>query len=1258
MVNLHDYCAVRQRQLQKLQDIRENLNDSEIETNGPELLCRLEELYLNWKGYLPNLREIFGQKVVEKLLYVSVKSVHLNKSSEGKSFINFVTSSGYRDEPYADENGKPVLRRATALHYAANLKCERKLIAQLFDIYNKFDVNYVNWSGLSHFHVACAYGLEYPVEIFLEHGQDPMCVFACSGNSTLHMTLKREDCPSEEVVELLLRRGADPNLANKKGETPLHIICQRSWGDGLAKLFFEILDERQQRIQIDAQDKLGNTPLYWALLRGRNKLAESLLRRGAGPNSVNDKGETPLHIIAQKDGDCEIVELFFQINDEFNRLVQINARDKLGNTPLHVALKSQKERIVELLLRRDADPTLVNEKGETPLHIICETDDNESLIKLFFDVIENLGKIVEIDARDHSNETPLKVALRRNKKKVAEFLLRRGADPNQVTETNKTFLHELCSTDRIDLVEIFFKNDSEKRRPVQVDVLDDEGNAPLHLALESDQKEAAELLLRNGANPNLARAIDGYTPLHIICSKKQTDYIKIFFDINHANDRKVDIDAKAYDGNTPLHLALLLRFPRMTELLLRRGADPNLANGKGDTPLHVICERSSNGILIKLFFDVVDNLGKIVQVDARNELGYTPLQLMAYENNSNKRQIELLLLRGADPHLANWPLFLHDICRVGAIDLAKIFFKIDGGKDPRVQIDARDHEGNTALHLSLKNKKKEMAELLLRNGADPNSANNNGYTPLHIVCRTNCDLARIFFWILDEMKLTVQMNAQDKLGNTPLHLALVDGYLSIAKLLLKNGSDPTVVNAKGETPLEIIYSKKRETLESWERAEDWAILLKLIFEITDANDRTIQINTRDKLGNTPLHLTLYNNLKNLTKVLLRREADPTLVNAKGETPLDIVCKDHRDDVDLVKMMFEIIDENEEDQLVNVDDLLQSAVANRLVKVTKLLLTRGADPISVKAKGETPLDIFCKDRRDNVDLVRMMFKIIDEKDQVVNVDDLLQSAVAIGNVRVTKLLLKRGANPHTSSSDESSTLYQMFENFTYRSLPRIVSEMINKQSQPMPIDTRDRWGQHDTLLHMALRNGRKKTAAMLLKRSTDANLPNAEGETPLHVVCHRNIVHLAELFFKITDEKNQAVLLDAQNNLGSTPLHVALSHSTGRRMAELLLRKGADLTLVNEDEETIWHMACKAAQDDEMAQMLFRMCDERREQVQLDARDIWGNTPLHNLAYAGHNVAMCELLLARGADPSLTKTRDAHHCTSPATGKISISRGRY
>ncbi|CAB0031685.1 unnamed protein product [Trichogramma brassicae] len=149
-------------------------------------------------------------------------------------------------------------------------------------------------------------------------------------------------------------------------------------------------------------------------------------------------------------------------------------------------------------------------------------------------------------------------------------------------------------------------------------------------------------------------------------------------------------------------------------------------------------------------------------------------------------------------------------------------------------------------------------------------------------------------------------------------------------------------------------------------------------------------------------------------------------------------------------------------------------------LVQLLLRRGADPTLINAKAETPLDIICKGDCDDDDLVKMLLEIGDER--LVKVDDLLQSAVVNDLVYVTKLLLRRGANPNTYNKDRMYwTLSRFFENFLDDDLSEIISEMIDEQLRAMPIDTQDRWGQRDTLLHLAVRNDKKMTAELLLRK---------------------------------------------------------------------------------------------------------------------------------------------------------------------------------
>ncbi|CAB0044941.1 unnamed protein product [Trichogramma brassicae] len=191
---------------------------------------------------------------------------------------------------------------------------------------------------------------------FLEHGQDPNCIWPETGDSALHIALSF--AWTNDIMILLLRAGANPNSANKKGLTPLHIIAKEDYDCEIIKLFFQINDELNQLVQINARDESGNTPIHLALKYfDEQELVEIMLRRGASPNSANDEGSTPLHIICKKGQFYidDLTECFFKINEELNQRVQVDARDKLDRTPLQCAVVSCLPYAVESLLNRGAD---------------------------------------------------------------------------------------------------------------------------------------------------------------------------------------------------------------------------------------------------------------------------------------------------------------------------------------------------------------------------------------------------------------------------------------------------------------------------------------------------------------------------------------------------------------------------------------------------------------------------------------------------------------------------------------------------------------------------------------------------------------------------------------------------------------------------------------------------------------------------------------------------------------------------------------
>ncbi|KAL7303354.1 hypothetical protein TKK_0004541 [Trichogramma kaykai] len=349
------YDLIRTKDDRATQMINERLQENvdwTIEGDRMKFLRKLDPVITDWEVDLPNLRDFFTREKIECLLFDSVKYMNENKSYIlGERFIRFVSSSGYRDEPDPNKYGKPSPRRTTPLHRLISQVCNY-VAKELFEIYNRFDVNYTDESGLSHYHVACERGCAEAVEKFLEFGQDPNCLVAKTGDLPLNLSLAQSN---EKLVELLLRNGADPNLANTEGSTPLHIVCKMNdYAYILARTLLKISDDVRRTVQVDARDNWGRTPLHWAMHRGSRKKVALLLRRGADPNSTDAEGSTPLHVCLENHDD-DLTGTFFGINKAVDQPVRVDARDNRGRTPLQLSVAHLLPDVVYVLLNNGAD---------------------------------------------------------------------------------------------------------------------------------------------------------------------------------------------------------------------------------------------------------------------------------------------------------------------------------------------------------------------------------------------------------------------------------------------------------------------------------------------------------------------------------------------------------------------------------------------------------------------------------------------------------------------------------------------------------------------------------------------------------------------------------------------------------------------------------------------------------------------------------------------------------------------------------------
>lgn len=211
----------------------------------------------------------------------------------------------------------------------------------------------------------------------------------CSGFTPLHWAA---EYGRVEVVDLLLRSGADINATENHGETPLQIAVR---GDQFQVI--KLLIERGADTNVPGQSE----PLvyYLALSSAVSPETESLLAEACGLVGEGTRsGDTYLHYA------CRSPHLDV-LNDALRKVPDVNVADASGDTPLHYAVRARHGKAVQLLLDAGANVNARNTNGDTPLHVALRRPAEVDLVKTL------LAAGADVDAVNLSGKTPLGVLI-------------------------------------------------------------------------------------------------------------------------------------------------------------------------------------------------------------------------------------------------------------------------------------------------------------------------------------------------------------------------------------------------------------------------------------------------------------------------------------------------------------------------------------------------------------------------------------------------------------------------------------------------------------------------------------------------------------------------------------------------------------------------------------------------------------------------------------------------------------------------------
>ncbi len=160
---------------------------------------------------------------------------------------------------------------------------------------------------------------------------------------------KAVEIDAAHLVAQALKEGADPNVRDAQGQAPLFVALR---GESLKAAEALLADPR---VDVDAANAHGETPLMMAAMRGQIDWVRKLLERGA---RLEREGWTPLHYAASGPS-AAVVQLLL------DRGAAIDARSPNGSTPLMMAARYGAIDSADLLLARGADAMLRNQRGLT-----------------------------------------------------------------------------------------------------------------------------------------------------------------------------------------------------------------------------------------------------------------------------------------------------------------------------------------------------------------------------------------------------------------------------------------------------------------------------------------------------------------------------------------------------------------------------------------------------------------------------------------------------------------------------------------------------------------------------------------------------------------------------------------------------------------------------------------------------------------------------------------------------------------------------
>lgn len=361
------------------------------------------------------------------------------------------------------------------------------------------------------------------------------------------------------------------NKASLSGITPLLMVAEVGWPDILESLLLRgaVVDAAPSGKRAEENKIAGSTPLIGATKYNHPDCVKRLLLHHANPNHQNQSGISALMLAAEQ-GYVDCVRLLVQCGADLELAPNGEFDQRCG------------ERSIFERLDLHAGPLALSMN-------LC-------------------------------GQTPLFCAAKEGRTEIVKYLLERGANPRVQNHYGVSALWIPAQKGMLQVVELLLNAGADTHVApfgILADELNITGWTPLYAAMKSRKFDVVKLLLKNQADPNAVTKL-GSTPFLLASEICDLDIIEACVDAGADLDfapSGSDADNLNITGQTALFMATLKDRVDVVKFLIKKGAQVNVQNRYGVSPL-LLCAESGNRELVEALVQA----GADVNITPRGEL--------------------------------------------------------------------------------------------------------------------------------------------------------------------------------------------------------------------------------------------------------------------------------------------------------------------------------------------------------------------------------------------------------------------------------------------------------------------------------------------------------------------------------------------------------------------------------------------------------------------------------------------------------------